>query len=47
MMTFRGVHFRKPFLIIGVTDWMKEQMALLTPSLVTGRPQSSAFLEAV
>lgn len=42
MMTFSGVHFRKPFLFIRVADFNmatpveEEQMAMLTPSLVTG-----------
>lgn len=47
MMTFSGVCFEKPFLFIRVTDFNmvalieEEQMALLTPSLITGRPQKS------
>lgn len=42
MMTFSGVHFRKPFLFIRVADFNmmtpveEKQMTMLTPSLVTG-----------
>lgn len=40
VMTFRGMHLRKPFLFIRATGF---NMALLTPSLVTGGPQNSAL----